>query len=158
MSNTTTSRPANCSAVGFLFFPYRDMMGTPVFTSRLSLISAPASAVPRKPCSGANTFFTSTPSSSKASSKCFCCFSRMEVWFTTNPTRLSFNRRVTTSIRSAPNFRGSFCGVTAWISDIKNRLNSQKAHLITVLIDSFLTICFCKSNDSFCLLRIFASQ
>lgn len=34
--------------------------------------------------------------------------------------------------------------MTAWISDIKNRLNSQKAYLITVLIDSFLTICFCK--------------
>ena len=81
------------------------MIGVPVLISLLSATSFPASSVPRKPCSGANTFLTSIPLLSNASSKCTCPSSITEVWFTTRATRLSFSKRVTTSILSAPNFK-----------------------------------------------------
>jgi len=38
--------------VGFLFFPYNEIISIPVFESILLLINSPASAVPLKPCSG----------------------------------------------------------------------------------------------------------
>ena len=56
MSKITISNPSNCSGFGFLFLPYRETMGKLVLASTPSFTASPASAVPRKPCSGANTF------------------------------------------------------------------------------------------------------
>ena len=48
---------------------YKEMMATLVLGSRPFFTCSPASAVPRKPCSGAKMTFTSTPKLSKVSNK-----------------------------------------------------------------------------------------
>ena len=58
------------AAVGFSFFPYREMMGMPVCLSVSLPMPAPASAVPRKPCSGAKMVTMLMPSFCKVSTRC----------------------------------------------------------------------------------------
>ena len=52
MSKIIISNPFSCLFVGFLFFPYSEIILIPVFGSILLLINSPASAFPLNPCSG----------------------------------------------------------------------------------------------------------
>ena len=60
MSKIITSISSKSSKLGFLFLPYNETIGMPVFGSVELIIFSPASKFPRKPCSGAKTFFTLT--------------------------------------------------------------------------------------------------
>ena len=78
------------------------MRGIPVRLSFPSFIVSPASALPRKPCSGANTFTTLMFSCKRVSSRQVCSSPTMEVWLTTIPTRFPFSSGRYSSVRSAP--------------------------------------------------------
>ncbi len=66
----TISTSFNCSLVGFLFLPYKLIIGKPVFSSFPLEICSPFAASPRNPCSGANILRTSIPTFNKVSTKC----------------------------------------------------------------------------------------
>ena len=84
-------------------------MGIPVRVSFPFLMVSPASASPRKPCSGANTFFICICAASRVSNRWVS--PTLEVWFTTNATRFPFNIGKRRPICSAPVI--TFCAVTA---------------------------------------------
>jgi hypothetical protein len=65
------------------------MTGMPVFGSFEFDTFSPASAVPRKPCSGAKIFFTSTPLRTSVSTR--CVFPTIDVLFANTATRLDFS-------------------------------------------------------------------
>ena len=75
------------SALGFFFFPYREIIGMPVLLSILSLIFSPASKSPLKPCSGPKIALILTPRFNKESTRCiFLSFlKKTELWFETIP-------------------------------------------------------------------------
>ena len=56
MSKTIMSIPSSCFTEGFLFFPYIEIIGKPVFSSNSLLIISPASPFPLNPCSGVKIF------------------------------------------------------------------------------------------------------
>ena len=77
---------SNCSELGFLFFPYNEIIGSCVFSSMLLLMCAPSSTVPRNPCSGVKIFFTLTFVLIRVSMRCVLL--KMLVWLAT--TAMSF--------------------------------------------------------------------
>ena len=78
------SIPFNCSGFGFLLSPYNEIIGNPVLESFPSTTCSPASAVPRKPCSGANIFWIAIFFSNRKSTKCVL-LERIPVWLVTIP-------------------------------------------------------------------------
>ena len=101
MSHTITSMLSMTSLAGPLPLPsYSEAMGMPVASSTLLLTCSPASAFPRKPCSGENMVVTLTPFSSMRSSECLS--PTMPVWFDSNATRLPLSCGTYWSRRAAP--------------------------------------------------------
>ena len=89
------------------------------FTTTLLPTCSPASAFPRKPCSGENMVVTFSPDSSIMSSVCFS--PTIPVWFDSNAIRLPFSLGTYSSVHAAPT-------ITSWaLTPIRDRINNNTA-------------------------------
>ncbi len=104
MSVTITSMLSMTAFAGPRLPPsYSDAIGIPVTGSTDDLTCSPASAVPRKPCSGEKMVVTLTPPSSITSR--VWRSPTIPVWLLNRATRSPSSRGKYSSVRSAPVFR-----------------------------------------------------
>ena len=123
---------------GFLFFPYKEIIGSWVFSSMLLFIIAPSSAEPLKPCSGVNIFFILIPWLKSVSIRWIPL--KILVWFAITPTFLSWRSDIYNSIREAPTIASSasiilllllFCPCKFWQKNNNNDNKIKKKSLHT---------------------------